>query len=238
MKAKGFRQIDNDTFKALIVAGLSGAGYQVVLTIIDRTLGFRKGSGHKEKASIPLAYFMQETGLSRQSVRLGIKQAEKRQIIIVERDSTRTSIYALNLDTGEWITRKPNHPSLESKQLGNQITLDCETKSPQTRKLAIASYMRAKETLKETPKERVTTNITNSLSITPLRRHPHILESHDGTYQERISKYLKAHGPASIKTIAHATGIKANSVNLTLHNGKDKVFTHPQRGKWALKDGE
>lgn len=119
------------------------------MTIIDRTLGFRKGSGYKEKASISLAYFEQETGLSRQSVRLAIKQAEKRRIIIVERDSTRPSIYALNKDTSAWLTRKQNHPS----ELGNKITPDWETKSPQTRKLATPTTTDIKETLKETLKE-------------------------------------------------------------------------------------
>jgi len=146
----GFRKIDNETFEALIAAGLSGSGYQVVLTIIDRTLGFRKGSGYKEKASISLSYFEQKTGLSRRSVCLAIKQAEKRHIITVERDRTRKSIYALNMDTSQWLTRKLNHPS----ELGNKITPDWETKSPYTRKPAIASRTTAKERLKETLKER------------------------------------------------------------------------------------
>ena len=118
MAKAGFRQIDNDTFEALIAAGLSGAGYQVVLTIIDRTLGYRKGSGYKEKASIPLTYFEKVTGLSRQSVRLAIKQAKEKHIIAGERDITRVSTYALNLDVREWLTRKHNHPS----KLGNKIT--------------------------------------------------------------------------------------------------------------------
>jgi phage replication O-like protein O len=283
MVKKGFRKIDNDTFTALMAAGLSGASYQVVLTIMDRTMGFRKGSGFKEKSKIPLTYFQQVTGLSRQSIRLGIKQAEARRIIVAERSSTRPTVYALNLDTGEWLARKLNHPS----ELGNKITLDWETKSPQARKPAMPRTTDAKETLKqtlkakdtierntphletpslETPIEGVSTtqprvsttppmslslltpkgkaeanSLTNGLTVlpgedratlesdlsalgSPSRGAP--LREHKATYQQRITAYLGAHGPATIKTIAQATGIKANSVNLILHKGKDKLFHH------------
>jgi phage replication O-like protein O len=152
MSKKGFRKIENDVFNAIVQAGLTGAGYQIVLTVIDRTLGFRKGAEYKEKAPISLTYFEQVTGLSRQSVRLAIKQVEKRRIIIVERDSTRKTIYTLNKDTSTWVTRKLNHPS----ELGNQITPNWETKSPYTRKLALASSMRTKEIYKENRKEKGT----------------------------------------------------------------------------------
>jgi hypothetical protein len=56
-----------------------------------------------------------------------------------------------------------------------------------------------------------------------------------GTYRQRILAYLKANGPASIKTIAQATAIKANAVNVTLYNGKDKVFVHyADERTWGL----
>jgi len=261
----GFRKIDNDTFEALIAAGLSGAGYQVVLTVIDRTMGFRKGSGYKEKASIPLTYFKQVTGLSRQSVRKAVKQAENRRIIIVERDSTRPSIYALNKDTSTWLTGKQNHPS----ELGNKITPDWETKSPYTRKLAMPSCMPAKETSKETLKgrgydkekgyasNRVTTSVgedhlpQSGSIVSPLISPPTLIrnkirnvnneprstmEKPFYSHQEPIASYLDAHGPAAIKTIAQATGIKANSVNLTLHKGKGKLFHHLKDQRvWDVK---
>jgi hypothetical protein len=57
------------------------------------------------------------------------------------------------------------------------------------------------------------------------------------TYRLRIIKFLDSYGSASIKTIAQATGIEYNAVNLALHNGKDKVFRHwSARGqyKWGL----
>ena len=312
-RSVGFRKIDNDVFKALIAAKLTGAGYQIVLTVMDKTLGFQK-----EKATISLTHFERITGLSRQSVRLAIKQAEDRRIITAERNSTRPTTYALNLRSSEWLTGKVNHPSLESNQLGNQITPDWETKSPQTRKPVISRTTDIKETLKETLKERGTSNIITSVrGDTPLTNSPTLREDDDdsirliidylrgipegnswagivratrldglvvsdklcqyegelfllsssgrwqlinrgisedepvnsitkiepttgeGTYRERITFYLGAHGPATIKTIIQATGIKANSVNWTLHKGKGKYFRHLRKQQaWDVaRDG-
>ena len=143
MSKKGFRKIDNDTFAALMAAGLSGASYQVVLTVVDRTMGFRKDSGFKEKSKIPLTYFQQVTGLSRQSVRMGIKKAEAKCIIVAERSITKPTVYGLNLKTEEWLTRKQNH----LRELGNKTTPSYATKSPQTRKPAISRTNDAKATL-------------------------------------------------------------------------------------------
>ncbi len=54
----GFRKIDNDVFEELIAADLTGAGYKIVLTIIDRTIGFQR-----LKASISLTDFGKGAGL-------------------------------------------------------------------------------------------------------------------------------------------------------------------------------
>lgn len=95
----GFRKIDNCIFEALIAAPLSGSVYKIVLVVIDRTLGFQK-----EKSKISLSYFAQATKLSRKTVRQAIWQAESRHMIAAQRDSTRTTIYALN-DHTEWQTK-------------------------------------------------------------------------------------------------------------------------------------
>jgi DNA-binding transcriptional regulator GbsR (MarR family) len=144
-----FRKIEYPVFHALMAVGLTGAGYQIALTIVDRTMGFRKGSKYKEYSPIAMTYFENETGLSHQSVRLAIKELEKRRIITVKRNSTRKAIYGLNIDTSMWEIRKLNHPN----SLGNQITPNWETKSPQTRQPALASHMRTKENIKEILKE-------------------------------------------------------------------------------------
>lgn len=117
MTKKGFRKIDNELFWALIAAQLPGAVYQIVLTVVDLTIGFRQ-----ERAPISLSRFQERTRLSRQSVTLAIKQAEQRRIISTERHSTKVTIYALNTDVSQWLTSQPNHPSGEG-ELVKQITL-------------------------------------------------------------------------------------------------------------------
>jgi phage replication O-like protein O len=146
----GFRKIENDIFEALITAGLTGACYQVVLTVIDKTLGYRNKSGYKEKASISLSDFERVTGLSRQSVCRAIKQARDRRIIIVQKNGTRPAMYTLNPDIRGWLTRQVNHPS----RLDNQITPDWSTKSRQTSQHATPRTTHYKENTKENIKER------------------------------------------------------------------------------------
>ncbi len=248
-KRSGFRKIDNNLFHAIMSAQLTGAGYQILLTVIDKTLGFQK-----ESAKISLTCFHNATGLSRQSVRSAVKQAEERQIIQVKRDSTRPTIYSLN-NYREWLTRERNHPS----KLGNEITPNWETKSPQTRKLAMPRTRYPKETLKETSKERVRTKETRVLNITsyegtsppqtppslerisPITREGPTVKGNlikgppKNTYRERIIAYLDANGPTAIKAIAKGTEIGANLVNVTLHNGKGKVFYHDsEKRAWGM----
>ncbi len=89
----GFRKIDNDLFTALIAAKWTGSVYQIVLTIIDRTIGFRQ-----DKAAISLSRFQGRTGLSRQGVVNAIKYAKDRNIIKSEKINGKTTKYALNRD--------------------------------------------------------------------------------------------------------------------------------------------
>jgi len=58
------------------------------------------------------------------------------------------------------------------------------------------------------------------------------------TWKTRIVGYLQKHGPSSPTDIAAGMGLpitKYYLVNLTLSQNKGRVFTNPQRGKWALK---
>lgn len=87
----GFRQIDNELFTALIAAKLPGGVYQILLTVIDRTLGFQR-----EEAPISLSKFQRSTRLSRQGVVGAIKYARDKNILKSERSSGKTTIYALD----------------------------------------------------------------------------------------------------------------------------------------------
>ena len=250
---EGFRQIDNELFKAILSAKLTGAGYQVLLKVIDETNGFQR-----KEAKIPLTRFQRDTGLSKQSILNAIKQAEERHIIRVERNATKPSIYSLN-DPYEWLTGKPNHPS----KLVNDITLNWSTKSHQTSKPVEPATTMPKETFKEsikekgTSKERVRNYIYSYEGTSPPQTPPSsnrvIPCSREGstadgnfssacpknTYQKQIITYIETSGPSPIKAIAEGTGIGANKVNVTLHKGKGRVFYHdPIKRIWGLIDGE
>lgn len=55
------------------------------------------------------------------------------------------------------------------------------------------------------------------------------------TNRERIMAYLDAHGSSAVRVISDGTGINPNPVNVTLHNGKGKVFYHDsQKRTWGL----
>ncbi len=86
---------------------------------------------------------------------------------------------------------------------------------------------------------RVENFLNNSLSLRgatpPSRRHPPFLGGNEGTYQERIFKYIKANVPASIKAITKDKDIKAKPVNVTTHIGKGKVSKHLlDKRTWAV----
>ena len=195
MARRGFRKIDNDIFKALMAASMSGAAFRIVLAVIDKTLGFQE-----EKAKISLSHFQKVTGLSRQSVRLAVKQAEAKNLITAQRDSTRPTIYALN-DWREWLTRQQNHPS----ELGNKITLDWETLSPQlgkqnhpsTRKPATSETTMPKETIKETIKEsKGTYGEFQNVLLTDgdYQKLKDRLNTRADEFIERLSAYMKSTG--------------------------------------------
>ncbi|MCX6009224.1 MAG: phage replisome organizer N-terminal domain-containing protein [Chloroflexi bacterium] len=61
------------------------------------------------------------------------------------------------------------------------------------------------------------------------------------TWKTRIADYLQKHGPSRPADIATGLGLpeaKYYLVSMTLSQNNGRVFTNPQRGKWALKDGE
>jgi len=218
MARKGFRKIDNDTFKALMVSTISGAAFRIVLAIIDKTLGFQK-----QEAKISLSHFQNVTGLSRQSVRLAVKQAEKQRLIRVQRDSTRPTIYALN-GCAEWLTRQQNHPRELGRgitlALGNEITPDRETESPQTRKLASLETTMPKETIKETSKESIYIGVFNHWNQQNIIIHKKLTDDMRNAIIRALRDYTNEETRAGISNYAEIV------------HGQEYYFTH----KWTLKD--
>lgn len=218
MARRGFRKIDNDTFKALMVARVSGAAFRVVLAIIDKTLGFQR-----EEAEISLSHLQKVTGLSRQSVRLAVKQAENERLIKVQRQSTKPNVYALN-GCAEWATSQQNHPSKLGREItpevGNGITPDRETKSPQTRKPASLETTMPKETIKETPKENVYIDIFNHWNQQNIIAHKQLSDD----MRAAIIRTLRSYEAEEIKT--------AISNYAEILRGEQYFFKY----RWTLKD--
>jgi phage replication O-like protein O len=269
-KAK-FRRIEYDLFEALMRAKLPGSIYQVLLVVIDYTIGYRK-----ETAKIPLSRFQQQTGLSRVGVIKAIRDAEKRHIISVDRTGVNAKTpasYTLSVEYTEWITGKHLLTSrLVNGSLLGQLTPVYQTGKQLTPatpvELNLNVTLRQNDSNKKTtPPDGLSRGVhhhhpTMSLPLyTPkgeaeanslTNRHSSVLPREDratlesdpsapgspsrgsplgqqtakATYQKRIEDYLRVHGPAAIKTIAEDTGIKANAVNVALHQGKGKLFCH------------
>lgn len=92
------RRVNSDVWHALMLAGMSGGEYQVVLTVIDRTWGFSLLS-----APIPLKKFEDSTNLTRQGIIKALKRVEGRQIIVCHRNGTQTTEYLFNKHYDTWI---------------------------------------------------------------------------------------------------------------------------------------
>ncbi len=118
VKRAGFRRIDNDLFHSIIAANLSGSEYKILLTIIDRTLGFQR-----ESQKISLSDFQAMTGLSRQGVCNALRQATSKGIIATQKSRGKTTVYALIKDYDKWTTSQPEFTSeLVNQSLPNQST--------------------------------------------------------------------------------------------------------------------
>ena len=94
------RRIPTTTFRALVMAGLPGAQYQVLLQIIERTWGFNRDS-----QPISWTEFTTEAHVSRTSVREAIKKLEARQIIVVShnRSEGTRNTYLFNPYWDTWL---------------------------------------------------------------------------------------------------------------------------------------
>lgn len=106
---KGFRRIDNKLFQAIIAADLTRSEYKVVFTVMDFTIGYQK-----QMADVSLSTFQKMTGLARTSVIHAIRQLEREQVLIVNRDG-KSSIYGLR-HIDDWTGRvgATNGSSVES----------------------------------------------------------------------------------------------------------------------------
>ncbi|MBA7576586.1 hypothetical protein ES708_18427 [subsurface metagenome] len=145
-RENGNRQIANDVYRAMIKAKLSGAEYQLVLFIIDKSWGFNKTSD-----GIPFSQMQKASNLSRPGAINTIKKLEKRRILIINRITEKGRLpvneYLFNKHYDTWIdkTGKAQFTSLEVEEFaklvkhslpdGKQTGKQMEQKEGQTGKL-------------------------------------------------------------------------------------------------------
>jgi len=167
-----FRRLDYALYQSLEKAKVPGGTYQVILVVIDFTIGYRK-----EAAPIPLSTFQKKTGLSRQGVIGARDDALRRHIIKISRSNTNArnpSVYSLNTEYSEWIIGEPqftsnlrstSEPQFTSR-LVNHSSLDQVTTVHYPSKLPVPATPIAKETLNKTIKKGIITkeNLENHLT--------------------------------------------------------------------------
>jgi len=96
MKGKGFRQIDNQYFLAIMAADLTRSGSKVLLVVIHFTLGYDQ----RDTADISLTTFQKLTRLSRPAVKTAIRELIAYGLISEVGSATNrlSTIYKLNKD--------------------------------------------------------------------------------------------------------------------------------------------
>lgn len=169
MKDKGFRQIDNEYYLAIMAARLEGNAYQVLLAVIHFTLGYDQ----RDTAEISHKTFQELTQLSRNAVRRAISSLIRQGLIskISPETNRQAAIYRVNVDwrgqvdlpsggvVGEPSTSKPNHPST-LKPEGSQVNPPRVAGEPSRGSAATPETTHIKKTLKKTSKERCDASIT------------------------------------------------------------------------------
>jgi len=221
---------------------LPGSVFQVLLVIMDFTIGYQR-----DQAAISLTKFQNKTHLPRQSVVNAIKDAERREIISVQRRGTSPkegTAYAINPVLASWAVQK----SLRTRQVGLTSKLvkptlpDWSSPRDQTSQVltsATPTERNLKETLK---KENGGTELTFSNPLNPpslgdLTPPPPF---HRRTAsEERLLEYLRQSSqPCRIRELARALGFPYGSTQIYLTRLKKAgLAVNAERGRWISVNG-
>lgn len=135
----GHRQIENSVYHALMLAGFSGAEYQVLLCVIDRTWGF-----NKLEDMIPMAQFETSTGLDRRYISRVLHDLEEAHIVLPQRIKQggrgHGNTYMFNKHWDTWI-----NPETKERLIPSQPLQSTTPSQP------LASDSAAPSTFTETP---------------------------------------------------------------------------------------
>ena len=94
----GHRQINNEIWQALTRADITASAYKVIMCVIDRSWGY-----NQLEASIGYSVFMKATGLSKVSIRNGVREAVHKHLLLVEPGNFRdAATYLFNKYYDTW----------------------------------------------------------------------------------------------------------------------------------------
>jgi phage replication O-like protein O len=156
----GFRQINNQTYWALMAARLTGAEYQVIFSVIDRTWGYKA-----KEDSISFSDLARDTQLSRASVITAAQALEAKHIIVVEHAHGRESnLYMFNKYWDTWLICDNFHPTSKANRTSQ---VNSTSKANRTSQVNSTSQGSSLATLKPEAKKSTSTVLLTSQVPTP-----------------------------------------------------------------------
>lgn len=115
-RENGHRQIENTVYQALMRAGFSGAEYQIIFCVIDKTWGW-----DKKEDMIPMVQFETSTGLERRYISRILHDLKEAHVIVVQSTPQggrgHGNVYMLNKYWDTWVNLKTGERLLPSQPL-------------------------------------------------------------------------------------------------------------------------
>lgn len=153
-RENGHREIENSVYHALMRAGLSGAEYQIILCVIDKTWGY-----NKREDMIPIVQFETSTGLERRYIARLLHDLEEKHVIIVQRipqgGRGHGNIYMFNKYWDTWAvpsqtltTRQPLETAPPSQPLASNVAEESTFKETPTPSQPLASNVATPSTFR------------------------------------------------------------------------------------------
>ncbi|MBV6343175.1 replication protein [Candidatus Magnetobacterium casense] len=250
-----FRRLDYDLFERLEMCKLPGCSFQVLLVVIDYTIGYQK-----QKAAISLTTFQNKTWLSRQSVIAAIKDLEQRHIIQVDRrrtDPREATMYAVNHNGSEWERMKRYIPSTVDLTRGSQADLtrgvvkatilDQSSVLDQTSQV-VTSATPTESNLKETIKKELTNINSETIRFFKPPKSPifgGLNPTTEPSLQDttRKKKKLLEHlrqssKPCPVRQLSQELNVPYGTVQCYLSEFKKAgLVTNTERGRWIACSG-
>jgi phage replication O-like protein O len=192
---------------------LSGAEYQLVLFIIDKTWGFNKTFDQ-----ISYSQMQEATGLSRRGIIRIIKSLEKQRILVIDRKKIKGSLpvneYLFNKHYDTWLWKTGDLQDTSINKTGD--LQDTRTGDIFGNKL-VTKWSPTKEIVQKKYKEIILSQIKNLLSL-----FPELLQEEIQVYWDNAAQKNKT----GIITEGRKLTLLTELYNLMKRTNNDNLFEH------------